>query len=184
MGNVLLKFDPFYMSSLYSENAEDAEIIVNALFRTEEWRLSDAGAIPQELVLTRALERAPERLRGTVKKVFEEFPAHMTPIEGALEFVREKKEAGYGIYLLSNVSVRFDEIYPLYPVFGYFDGIVISAKERLMKPDPRIYRLTLERFSLAAGECVFFDDLKENTDAAEVCGIHGIVFSGNWDDYC
>ena len=56
------------------------------------------------------------------------------------------------------------------------DLIVISAEERLAKPDPRIYYLTLERLGVSPEEAVFLDDRPENVEAAQALGIHGVQF--------
>jgi epoxide hydrolase-like predicted phosphatase len=57
-----------------------------------------------------------------------------------------------------------------------FDELVISAEVGVTKPEPRIYRLALERLGVAPGEAVFVDDFKENVDAARALGIHTIHF--------
>jgi putative hydrolase of the HAD superfamily len=59
-----------------------------------------------------------------------------------------------------------------------FDLIVISAEEGIVKPDPRIYRLALERLGVAPGESVFVDDMEENIAGAQAVGMQGIRFEG------
>ena len=59
---------------------------------------------------------------------------------------------------------------------GAFDHIIVSADVKLIKPDPRIYQLTLERVGCRAQEAVFIDDRKINVDAAQALGIKGILF--------
>jgi 2-haloacid dehalogenase len=54
---------------------------------------------------------------------------------------------------------------------------VVSAHERLIKPDPAIYRVCLERNDLAAGDCIFIDDSPHNVAAADALGIDGILFT-------
>ena len=58
-----------------------------------------------------------------------------------------------------------------------FDGIVVSGEEGLLKPDPRIFRLLLDRHGIAADQAVFIDDVPANADGATGVGIHGIVFT-------
>jgi len=58
-----------------------------------------------------------------------------------------------------------------------FRDVVVSAHEGLIKPDPAIYRLCLERNGLAAGDCIFIDDSPHNIAAANEVGIDGIVFT-------
>jgi HAD superfamily hydrolase (TIGR01509 family) len=57
-----------------------------------------------------------------------------------------------------------------------FDVIVISAEEGVAKPDPEIYRRTLERLGVAAEEAIFVDDWPPNVEGASTLGIHGILF--------
>jgi putative hydrolase of the HAD superfamily len=60
-----------------------------------------------------------------------------------------------------------------------FDHIVVSAEEGMVKPDPRIYRIALERLGVAPGEAVFIDDMEENIAGAQAVGMHGIRFEGS-----
>jgi epoxide hydrolase-like predicted phosphatase len=56
------------------------------------------------------------------------------------------------------------------------DTMIISAEERLAKPDERIYRLAAERLGVRPGEVVFVDDLPVNVDGARAAGMRGIQF--------
>jgi len=64
----------------------------------------------------------------------------------------------------------------VYPIAGDFDAIVISAEEKVMKPDPRIYRIALERLGVQAAESVFLDDMPENVRGAEAVGMRAVQF--------
>ncbi|MGW8249737.1 MAG: HAD family hydrolase [Anaerolineales bacterium] len=57
-----------------------------------------------------------------------------------------------------------------------FDEIIISAEVGITKPDPRIYRLALERLDIMPQEAVFVDDFEENIHAAQALGLHAIHF--------
>ncbi len=57
-----------------------------------------------------------------------------------------------------------------------FDVIIASAEVGLMKPDPGIYRLALERLGVHASEAVFVDDMPANVDAARAVGMHALRF--------
>ena len=95
--------------------------------------------------------------------------------------VKELKAAGYGLYILSNMSREFYEHISRQEVFGYFDGAVVSCYEHVNKPDERIYRILSERYGLVPSETIFADDKKINTDAAAILGFHTVTFdaSGN-----
>lgn len=63
-----------------------------------------------------------------------------------------------------------------YAVADAFDVMVISAEEKIMKPDPRIYQIALERLGVSGPESIFVDDVLENVHGAEALGMHGIHF--------
>jgi 2-haloacid dehalogenase len=71
-------------------------------------------------------------------------------------------------YAITNFSTeKFAASRRRFPFLDTFDGLVVSAHERLVKPDPAIFRLFLERHGLAASEGVFIDDSERNIRAAE-----------------
>ena len=92
------------------------------------------------------------------------------------ELVEELKKKGYGIYLLSNASIRQHEYWPQIPGWQFFDGKIISADEKVMKPHPDYYLRAMDRFALVPGECFFIDDVPANIEAAQYCSIPGAVF--------
>jgi epoxide hydrolase-like predicted phosphatase len=80
--------------------------------------------------------------------------------------------------LLSNASLRLVTTLSELHIEDCFDVIVISAQVGLMKPDPAIYRLTLDRLGAEPHEAVFLDDVADNVAAAARLGIHGVLFTG------
>ena len=56
------------------------------------------------------------------------------------------------------------------------DAMVISAEEGVTKPDPRIYRIALERLGVRPEEAVFVDDFAENVEGARAVGMRGVLF--------
>ena len=91
--------------------------------------------------------------------------------------MEELKNLGYGLYLLSNASYRQHDYWPLIPCSKFFDGTLISADVKLVKPQPEIYRLLFKKFSLKPEECFFVDDSPANVEGAHYCGMTGAVFN-------
>ena len=56
---------------------------------------------------------------------------------------------------------------------------MVSCDDKLRKPDPRVFQLMLERLGASAHESVFVDDKKENVQASQALGMHGIRFESN-----
>ena len=95
----------------------------------------------------------------------------------AWQLVKELKEKGCGIYLCSNCSVRLRVFEQEIPGIEYFDGTLVSAEEKLAKPNPAIYERLFEKFHLKAEECFFIDDRQDNIDSAKGCGMDGYCFA-------
>lgn len=94
-----------------------------------------------------------------------------------IEYIREHKKNGCHTTLLSNALSNLREvIVNEWQAQDAFQDMIISAEVGLMKPDPAIYQLTLEKIGFAAAESVFIDDMPRNIQAAREAGMHGIVF--------
>jgi len=101
------------------------------------------------------------------------------PIDGSVEILRDLKSRGVSLFALTNWSHEtFPIALELYDFLGWFQAIVVSGQERLVKPDPRIYRLFSERHGLDLSTLVYIDDSRRNADAATALGMHGICFTG------
>jgi FMN phosphatase YigB (HAD superfamily) len=68
-----------------------------------------------------------------------------------------------------------------YPIADAFDLIVVSAEENVMKPDERIYHLTLERLGRQPQEAVFIDDSPANVEGARATGMHALHYQAGMD---
>ena len=93
--------------------------------------------------------------------------------------IADLKQAGYKLYVLSNMSREFIDFLREQEVYANFDGDVVSCEVGVVKPMPEIYDLLLERFSLEPTETFFIDDRKENIEAAEAKGISAFHFDRN-----
>jgi epoxide hydrolase-like predicted phosphatase len=94
----------------------------------------------------------------------------------------KKLKKKYRLILLSNTDVKHVEfIKKRFPELFFFDGYVLSYEVGLMKPDPRIYEIALEKAKARAGECLFIDDLEENIEVAAEMGIQTILLKPQTD---
>ena len=95
------------------------------------------------------------------------------------EFVGELKAAGYGIYLCSNATSALHSYFPRIPGSEHFDGLLVSADWKLLKPQHEIFELLYKTFALDPAECFFIDDYPPNIDGAIVTGMSGAVYDGD-----
>ena len=104
----------------------------------------------------------------------------MYPLDQNVKLLPELKKQGFSLYFLSNFPADiFEEIRSGYYFFKYFDGGIISAEAKLSKPDSRIYKKLMKKYSLLPEESLFIDDLEANVKAAESIGMKGLVTFGS-----
>ena len=176
MGNVLIYFDRNLFMDRLGLSKEDQALLNRELFVSLEWVRMDRGSLVEEQAVELICQRLPERLHEAAEQLVCHWDEPLIPVPGMYELIEELKAAGYGIYLLSNASLRQHAYWPRIEASKFFDGTLISADEGLMKPQPEIYRLILERFGLKAEESFFIDDLPANIEGAFYCGMPGAVF--------
>jgi len=134
---------------------ETGEMSVDAFNRVlaERLRTEDGGPV------------APE---GLLSRLF----AHMDSDPAMLRLVSDLRDSGVRTALLSN---SWGNHYPWHRLHGLFEHAVISGRTGLRKPDPRIYRLTLDRLGLPARHTVFVDDGAPNIETADDLGMRTVL---------
>ncbi|MBR0398652.1 MAG: HAD-IA family hydrolase [Eubacterium sp.] len=89
----------------------------------------------------------------------------------AIPLVQQLKNAGYGVYYLSNYSKKaYDECGESLAFMPYMDGGLVSFRVGMTKPDPQVFKCFLDSFHLEPESCLFIDDTEENVRAAEALG--------------
>src|SRR3546814_17858843 len=100
------------------------------------------------------------------------------PSDGTVGILRELKLRGTPLYALTNWSA---ETFPLalerYEFLRWFRGTVVSGAEKLVKPDPRIYRLLLERYGIYPADAVYIEAHPGHAAVAPDLRFHGIHFT-------
>ena len=180
MGNVLINYDPVHFVEREGiADAADRELLLNTIFRAEGWAKLDSGEMVEAELESQVLPALPARLHAAAHRLIFAWERRIEAIPGMEALIQECKGRGLGVYLLSNASLRQPEYWKDVPCSRFFDGAVVSACERCVKPDPEIYRRLLDRYGLEAGECVFVDDVQANVDGAVAAGMCGIRFEGS-----
>jgi len=95
--------------------------------------------------------------------------------QDSVQILSKLKSLNYQCYVLSNWSAEtFEGMMLEYPFLNKFDGMIISGKEKLVKPDEEIYKLAIKRFALIPEETIFIDDRIENINSAKLLGFKTI----------
>lgn len=179
LGNVIIRWDPNYIISQYTSNSKIQKELIEKIFESPYWSAFDDGSLTREEVIRHIQKTTSYKYHTLIVDVVYYWYQHCPMIDGIESVIKELKEQGHNIYLLSNTNIHFDEYRDTLPVMKYFDGYYISAKTKLIKPNPEIYLDFLKVFNLLAEECIFIDDIKQNIKGAKKVGIHGYQFDGN-----
>jgi epoxide hydrolase-like predicted phosphatase len=184
LGGVLMTDVPLKQiaEELSKNSSLAAEEIHAHLYPTKHWNLLTLGKITEDeywddfLKASKISEKSEVRSGKLKKELKKKVRSALYPLKHASEIVKSLKNH-YKLAILSNHAKEWSEyMKQKFDLFQSFDPIIFSCDVRLRKPDPRIYETTLERLKCDAGECVFIDDKKRNTDAAEKLGIKSVVF--------
>ena len=176
-GGVLIDWDPRYLyRKLFADDSQGMERFLEEI-NFYDWNLQqDAGRpfaeaiaehcrlYPEYCELIRAYDaRWEESLRG--------------PIQPSIAILKALKQTDTMLFGLSNWSVeKFELVRCQYEFLDWFESIIISGQVKIVKPDPRIFRLTLDQIGRPASECLLIDDSAANIDVAREMGFNTIHF--------
>ena len=183
LGAVLIDWNPRYafrkMQLELGAAPTDVEAKIDTFIRevaTSEWNAQmDSGVSFQDAIDRRARE-FPE-WKKWLQMWRDEWPSMMreamTDSVAIFKEVVRQREAGRlkGVLALSNWEAgTFKIAKARFPFLAEFDARLISGEERLIKPDPRFFRLLESRHGVTPGRAIFVDDLTKNTQVAEDLG--------------
>ncbi|KAA2237314.1 HAD family hydrolase [Salinarimonas soli] len=177
IGGVLIRWDPRPLFREWISDPADLERFIDTVC-PGDWDLEQEGLRPFSQGLAARMARFPEHadlLRAFDDRWIETVPG---PIEGTAALLDELRTAGVPTYAITNFSrEKFAVLLEHVPFLSGFDGIIVSAHEHLLKPDPRIYALLCERYDLNPADCFFIDDTRANVEAAQAFGMQGHHFT-------
>lgn len=176
LGQVLVRWDPRLP---YRGRRDDAE--VRRFFEDVDFpafnHLQDAGRPWAEarVALARTHPHHLPLLDLYVERFRDAVPG---PVEGADAMVDDLVAAGVRVLGLTNWSAEtFHVSLETAPVVGRLEDVLVSGREGVAKPDPRIFALAVERFRLDPSRTLFTDDAPVNVEAAAHAGLRAELFT-------
>ncbi|MBJ7439074.1 MAG: HAD family phosphatase [Sphingopyxis sp.] len=178
VGRVLFDWDLRYLfAKLIADRDELERFVTNVV--TPQWHFQHDAGRPLADMLPERKAEFPDHaalIDAYATRFNETIPAAMP---GSLALVERLDAAGVPLFAITNFGHEFWEGFrPTRPIFDRFQGIIVSGTEKLMKPDPAIYRLALDRFGIDPAGALFVDDVAANVAGAESLGIAGHLFKG------
>ncbi|WP_295443228.1 HAD family phosphatase [Sphingorhabdus sp. EL138] len=170
VGKVLFEWDLRHLFAKLITDKDELEYFVTVIV-TPQWHFQhDAGRALDDMVAERVAEfpKYAAWIAAYASRFNETIPG---PITGSLEIIEELAERDVPLFAITNFGAEFwDSFRPTEPIFDRFQDIIVSGVEKLVKPDPAIYALALQRFGLKPGEAIFIDDNHDNVISARQNG--------------
>lgn len=175
-GGVLLDWNPHYLYDPYFGSKEKTDWFIQHVC-TPEWNLQMDKGKPFAEGVREKIAECPEwekeiRLyhSGWIRMIGEEIP-------GMYELEKDLKAAGYRLLSLTNWSLETFRLVCDRRIFTILDDLVVSGREKMVKPDPAFFRLALARWGVPAESCLFIDDNLANVQGARAVGIDAVQFT-------
>lgn len=177
IGMVLIDFCWRDMLHGFGLEGEDFEKVANATVRNQEWNEFDKGLVSVEEIIDIFAKEAPE-YRSYIAKIFEDPTKMIDQYDYAKPWIKELKDRGYKVYILSNWSkptyhACLDNELDFLPLV---DGAVFSFQEHVIKPDKKIFEIICDRYKINPSEAVFLDDNEANVISSREFGLNTIHF--------
>ncbi|AWI24624.1 HAD family hydrolase [Flavobacterium pallidum] len=175
-GGVLVDWNPRHLYKDHFKDPEEMEWFLKNIC-TDEWNIEQDRGRPLSEA-TMGLQREFPGHSDMIALFYGQWEVMLKgDIPETVALLYKLKEKKYPLYGLTNWSAEtIDIAYRRFPFFKVFDGIVVSGTEKLIKPDPGIYQLLLDRYHLKAEESIFIDDNIHNVNAAREMGFYAIHF--------
>ena len=178
VGRVLFDWDLRYLFAKLIPDPHELEWFVTNVV-TPQWHFQHDAGRPLADMVPELKAEFPDHaplIDAYAARFNETIPA---PMPGSLELVERLDAAGVPLFAITNFGHEFWEGFrPTQPIFDRFQGIIVSGTEKLIKPDPAIYRLAIARFGIDPSGALFIDDVAANVAGAESLGIAGHQFNG------
>lgn len=173
MGNVLLEWNKDKILKAVAKTEKDYLILDKAIFQSGLWERLDLGTLTREELVVKVVSLLGDCYQKNVEEVIWNWPAYIDIYTEVFQLLTGLKENGHRIFVLSNTSPVFYELLKdqLSPLAEILDGFILSCDIKAIKPDRKMFEEILQKYNLDPANCIFLDDVKDNTKMAESLGI-------------
>lgn len=176
IGNVILNFKLSEVLPYFAKDEKEEEFIKKNIIESPEWlgnALIDTGYISKENAISIVEDRTNHINDELIEKFWNNYNKYSKINEEVVKLIKELKNSGYKIYLLSNINEHTYDSIKENELFNIIDGYIFSYIEHKVKPYKSIYLALLDKYKLIPSECLFIDDKEENVKTANTLGILG-----------
>jgi 2-haloacid dehalogenase len=177
LGGVLIDWNPEYVfRTMFDDETEMRYFLTEVC--NHDWNIQQDAGRPWAEATDLLIAQHPQyesHIRAYHGRWREMLSGAIPGTVEILEALHRRKQ--HRLVALTNWS---NETFPvaqeMFPFLQLFEGILVSGAEKLIKPDPRIYQLILERFSIHPNRALFIDDNHKNVEGAKAVGIEAVRF--------
>lgn len=178
IGNVLIRWEPRALYRQIFATEEEVEWFLGNVC-TMDWNHEQDRGRSFEEGVAELTARFPAQAEAIAAYHHRWSETILGPIEGTVAILEQLAAQQTPLYAITNWHQdKFRETKGRYPFLNLFRDIVVSGDERLVKPDPEIFQLLLDRNALAARDCLFIDDSPRNVSGAVAVGMQAHHFTG------
>ncbi len=176
LGNVLITWDRRLLYEKLIDDPTELQYFLDNVFTMDDNKELDRGT-PLADVASAVAARHPDKHDLVMAFAHRWTETLGDVIQGTVDILEELSDRGVTLYALSNWGKdTFASIEADYPFFERFDGMVISGREGVIKPDSGIYRILCERYDFQPHQAVFIDDSGANIASAMALGFDALLF--------
>ena len=176
LGGVVFAWQPESIIRSVFDEARIQDLVRTEIFEHADWVSLDRGTLTFDAAVVRGVSRTGLP-RQDIETLLNAVPPSLLPMHETMNLIRELENAKNKLYVLSNMhaaSIAYLE--DKHDIWSSFDGVVISCRINLVKPEVAIYRHLLKEHGLDPVDTIFIDDMPENLEAASSTGIRTIRF--------
>lgn len=176
IGNVLVRWSPIEIIRLTFGESDDSQTRAKTIFQSPLWLAINRGELNKAESRNQFQQQfgfTPE----TVEQLFYYVKHTQLTLFGSVDLVKRVKAAGYRTFALTdNVGEIVEHLKQRHDFWPLFEGAIVSAEVKCLKPSAEIFNHLLEKYELKAEECVFIDDVLVNVEGAKKLGFSTIQF--------
>ena len=175
IGNVLAHFGwKEYLQSCGYED-EIFQRISKATVLNKLWFEWDRGLQEREKLIELCCQQDPG-VEIQIREFFGNIHKFIIEYDYSEDFVKQLKENGYKVYILSNYSkASYEHDSKSFKFIKHIDGAIISYRINHVKPEPEIYKALIDTYQINPEEAVFLDDLQPNLEGAKAFGFQTVL---------
>lgn len=153
--------------------------VIHATFQSKEWNEFDRSLLSDDEIINSFIRNAPN-YESEIRNVIQNLDKAIVTYDYTKAWIKELKEAGFHIYVLSNYPRwTYDLTRRQLDFIEACDGALFSFEVNKIKPEKEIFHLLMTRFNIEPDKAVFLDDNKDNIEVAKELGFSTIHFTSH-----